>query len=352
MNRRIGLHALFRLAYWFVYAYTYSRYDGNFGKYALSEALQMPARMLATYASIWLLEHGTRGNVWRTFSGVALVNIAGGMLNRLIKGWYVVPALHPESTFSYWNFGKMMVDIFDVVLATGVALTARLYFRQQELLRREEALRQEKLAAELHALRSQLHPHFLFNTINNLYALARLRSERTAPVALQLANLLRFVLYETRKPAIAIEQEVRILRDYLELEKLRFDDDRLEVRATFELDEPDTPIAPLLLLPFVENAFKHGAGEQDASAWVHLDVALRDGLLSVVCENSRPAGLALNSDGIGLANVRRQLELVYPDAHRLEIKAGESEFNVLLEIRLAPGKSDTIVKKVKKEVIA
>lgn len=319
MKRRWALHLAFWLAYWLIYAYTYSRYDGDFGKYLLTEGLQMPARMLATYGSFWCLDRLARGGrSWPVFGAAALVNVVSGLLNRLLKFWFLVPVYFPDSTIAFWDW-RAMVDIFDCVLATGVALSIRLFFRQQEMLRREVALQQEKTAAELLALRSQLHPHFLFNTINNLYALARMKSDKTAPVALQLAHLLRFVLYETRKDSIPVEQEVRILRDYIDLECLRYDEDRLDVFMEFELDDPQQPVSPLLLLPLVENAFKHGVGEHRADAWVRVSVVLANKQLDVRVENSLDPDTARqhNPDGIGLQNVRRQLELIYPGDSRL-----------------------------------
>lgn len=337
MKSRWALHLIFWLVYWFIYAYTYSRYDGDFGKYALTEGLQMPARMLATYAGFWCLDRWSRFT-WLALAGVALADIAGGLLNRLVKFWYVVPVHFPDSTIEFWGW-RAAIDIFDCVLATGVALSARLFFQQQALLRREAVLQQEKTAAELQALKSQLHPHFLFNTINNLYALARMKSEKTAPVALQLANLLRFVLYETRKPSIPLEQEARILRDYIALERLRYDEERLRMETEFSLDDPQQPIAPLLLLPLVENAFKHGVGERREEAWVRVSVVLKNKRLAVQVENSVETGTVAqtNPDGIGLGNVRRQLELLYPQKSRLDTgfvqtPDGEPRYAALLTI--------------------
>ena len=338
--RRIVLHIVFWLAYWLIYAYTYSRYDGNLAKYLLTEGIQMPARMLATYASIWMLEHWRR-HTWLALTGVVVATVLGGLLNRLLKLWYLVPVFFPDSTIEYWNLGRMMVDIFDCVLAAGVALSARLFFQQQASLQREERLRREKAEAELLALKSQIQPHFLFNTINNLYALARMKSEKTAPVALQLANLLRFVLYETRKPSIPIELEVKILQDYIALEALRFDEDRLQIKTIIELDDPKQPVTPLLLLPLVENAFKHGVGEHRTDAWVRVSIKLKKGKLEFSVENSADPAPKQNAGGIGIANVRRQLELIYPGRSRLHlenrvVEAGEPAraFQVVLEVDL------------------
>lgn len=325
MKQRWVLHLAFWLAYWLIYAYTYSRYDGDIGKYLLTEGLQMPARMIATYASFWCLDRFS-GKPWMALTGLVMANFAGALLNRVLKMEYLVPVHFAESTFSFWSW-RMMVDVFDCVLASGTALSARLFFRQQEGLRREEALRSEKIAAELQALKSQLQPHFLFNTLNNIYALARIKSDKTAPVALQLAQLLRFVLYETRKPTIALEQEVKILQDYIALERLRFDEDRLVVEAHFELDEPQQSIAPLLLLPLVENAFKHGASENRAEAWIRLSVILKDNELNVRVENSinLQNTSSQGREGIGLKNLQRQIELLYPENSKLETKQIEIE---------------------------
>ncbi|MBL7802620.1 MAG: histidine kinase [Saprospiraceae bacterium] len=341
MKQRWVLHAAYWLAFWWIYAYTYSRYDGHVVKYLLSEGMQMPARMLATYGAFWSLDrlNNRQGNVWPAFAGAALANVAGGLLNRLFKLWYIVPTYFPDSTIAFWDW-RAMVDIFDCVLASGVALTVRLFYRQQDLLRREAVLREEKTAAELQALKNQIHPHFLFNTINNLYALARMKSDKTAPVALQLAHLLRFVLYETRKPSIPVEQEVQVLKDYVALERLRYDEDRLSVEMHINLDDPKQPITPLLLLPLVENAFKHGAGEHRTDAWVRLSVVLNNKILDVRVENSvDPQFEAADpGNGIGLQNVRRQLELIYPGKNDLsagvEYEAGNRFFRAQLRLEL------------------
>lgn len=336
MKRRIWLHLAFWLAFWFIYAYTYSRYDENFGKYALTEGLQMPARIIATYLTFWFFERfsGTDGSgTWLAFGGAAASNLFGGLLNRTLKGWYLVPVYFSESTFSFWSH-RMMYDVFDCVLASCTALSARLYFRQQNLQRREAQLRAEKLDAELRALKSQIHPHFLFNTINNLYALARMKSPKTAPVALKLANLLRYVLYESAKPDVRLEQEIRNLYDFVELEKIRFDEDRLSVKMEVTLDNPNQSITPLLLLPLMENAFKHGVSEQREQAWINIFISLKNKVLEVKIENSKDPGHAPNPQGIGLQNVRRQLELLYPNRHELNVSNTSDTFIAALKISL------------------
>lgn len=336
MQRRWLYHIAFWLAFWFIYAYTYSRYDGNLGKYLFTEGLQMPARMLATYLSIWCFERfsgGGAAKTWFAFGGAALAGIAGGWINRLLKLWYLVPVFFKDSTITFWDI-RMVYDIFDCVLASCTALSVRMYFKQEALLRLEHQLRAEKSEAELRALKNQLQPHFLFNTINNLYALARIKSEKTPMVAQKLAGLLRYVLYETQKPVVRLEQEIRLLEDYIALEKLRFDEGRLEMSMSSDIDEPNAAIAPLLLLPLVENAFKHGAAEQRERARISIAIHLKNKELEVKIFNTRPSGIAAGTPGIGLQNLRKQLELLYPARHNLQTAQGEGHFEASLSIRL------------------
>jgi hypothetical protein len=336
MKRRVWYHLAFWLAFWFIYAYSYSRYDGNFGKLALTEGLQMPARILATYLCFWCFEHFSGADekkTWLAFGGAAAANLLGGLLNRVLKGLYLVPVYFPDATYSFWSY-RMVYDVFDCVLASCTALSARMYFRQQALQRREAQLRAEKSEAELRALKSQIQPQFLFNTINNLYALARMKSPKTAPVALKLANLLRYVLYESAKPEMPLEKEIQNLRDYVELEKLRFDEERLVVKMELELDDPNRSITPLLLLPLVENAFKHGVSEQRGEAWVNIFISLKNNVLEANIENSSTSERPENPQGIGLQNTRRQLELLYPNRHELNISNVGNTFSVHLKITL------------------
>jgi len=336
MKRRWLLHLAFWLVFWFIYAYTYSRYDGNLGKYLFTEGLQMPARMLATYLCFWCFERFSglgETKPWLAFGGAAVANLMGGLLNRVLKLYYLVPVHFPDSTIEFWS-SRMMYDVFDCVLASGTALSARMYFRQQAMQGREAQLRAEKSEAELRALKGQLQPHFLFNTINNLYALARVKSDKTAPVALKLAQLLRYVLYESRKSKVPIEQEIQLLTDYVALEKLRFDDGRLTIKMEVELDEPKTEIAPLLLLPLIENTFKHGASEQRDEAYISISIVLKNNILEAKIKNNKPAEVSENIPGIGLQNLRRQLELLYPENHQLEIVEDNHDFEVNMKIIL------------------
>lgn len=178
-----------------------------------------------------------------------------------------------------------------------------------------------------------MNPHFLFNTLNNIYALARKRSDDTPEVVMRLSKILRFMLYESRKSNVPISEELRLIQDYIELERIRYND-RLTIRFDKSIDTGVQPIAPLILLPFVDNAFKHGASETRFNSYIDIVVILEEGNLIFSVENLKGE----ESEGevrenIGLSNVRRQLELMYPE-HELVIENGKSVFRILLKINL------------------
>ena len=342
MNLRIGLHILYWVAFWVLFAYTYSHFDGQFGKYLFVESFLMPARIIPTYVAFWLFERysgsGAR-KTWIALLGTAALILSGGAVNRLIKILYIAPVHFPERLLegnhdSLFDL-QTIYDIFDVVLTSCLALSLRMYFRQQKLLRTEEELRSEKLQAELQALKNQIHPHFLFNTINNLYALARTKSDKTAPVALQLAQMLRYILYESARKSVPLKEEIKLLEDYVALEKLRYDDDRLHVDFRVMADDPDHEIAPLLLLPLVENAFKHGVSEQYDNAEISIRISLEKNTLQMTIENTLPEEPPHETPGVGQKNMRRQLELLYPNKHQLEFVRNDQTFKAHLTVNLA-----------------
>jgi two-component system, LytTR family, sensor kinase len=202
-----------------------------------------------------------------------------------------------------------------------------------KLSQAEQQLRIEKQAAELNYLRSQTNPHFLFNTLNNIYSLARDKSDRAPESILRLSKILRFMLYETGGKFIAIEQELHIIRDYVDLEKLRYDDS-LRVNFNHDIEDMKQAIPPLLLMPLVENAFKHGVSETRNQPFVDIHLSVNKRVLTYIVKNSteRSAGQEVK-ENIGLSNLRRQLELLYGD-YSLSIEPEAAAFTATLKINL------------------
>lgn len=202
------------------------------------------------------------------------------------------------------------------------------------LSRAEQQLRIEKQAAELNYLRSQTNPHFLFNTLNNIYSLARDKSDLAAESILRLSKILRFMLYETSGNYIAIEQELQIILDYLDLEKLRYDES-LRINFNNDIEDMKQAIPPLLLIPLVENAFKHGVSETRDRPFVDIHLSVRKRVLTLIVKNSHEGTAEQRvKENIGLSNLRRQLELLYSD-YTLSVKPGQLDFTASLRINLA-----------------
>ena len=229
-----------------------------------------------------------------------------------------------------------------VALGTGYSVSSvflfiiiRHFYHYIILQRTTQQLRIEKQEAELNYLRSQTNPHFLFNTLNNIYSLARDKSDLAPESILRLSKILRFMLYETVGDYIAIEQEMKIISDYIALEKLRYDDS-LRINFNHDIEDMKQALPPLLLIPLVENAFKHGVSETRHQPFVDIHLSLNHRKLKFVVKNSAEAfpGEGGVKENIGLANLRRQLELLYKE-HDLSVQQVDSVFTATLMINLA-----------------
>lgn len=195
-------------------------------------------------------------------------------------------------------------------------------------------LRIEKKDAELNYLKSQTNPHFLFNTLNNIYSLARDKSDLAPESILRLSKILRFMLYETGGAFIAIDNELRIIEDYISLEKLRYDDSLL-VTFNTDIENVRRPVPPLLLIPLVENAFKHGVSETRSHPFVYISIVLKQEQLTFSVKNSIEGTAATQAvkENIGLSNLRKQLALLYKD-YSLSVGQEDGVFTSLLMINL------------------
>ena len=216
--------------------------------------------------------------------------------------------------------------------AVAIKLLKQWYFKNTE----NQVLEKEKLRAELELLKGQLHPHFMFNTLNGIYSLALKESQRTADAILNLSNLMRYMMTESGQTIIALSQEIEIIRTYIMMEQNRFGD-RLDVAVNIQGDMNDKFIAPLILLPFVENGFKHGTSKMSDQAWMSLELMVKDSELKFKLINGKPTHSdksAVSPSGIGLNNVKKRLGLLYPQGHELRLTEDDSTFIVSLMVQL------------------
>lgn len=221
-----------------------------------------------------------------------------------------------------------------VVLA--ISSTFWLVSDQRRTEQQQTEMETERLSSELSFLRSQVSPHFMFNVLNSIISLARKKSDLLEPVVIKLSHLLRYMLYESDTHRINLSSEAEYLRSYIDLQQMRFGDD---VNISFEVDElPETfYIEPMLLIPFVENAFKHGVG-LIINPVIEIKIKLNSGQLHFIVRNKYNPHSKETKDpnsGIGLRNVRRRLNLLYPERHTLNIKEKDNWYMVELELNEA-----------------
>ena len=216
-------------------------------------------------------------------------------------------------------------------LAAGFKIYKHYYVKHM----RNKQLMKENMEAQLQLLRAQVHPHFLFNSLNNINSQTQLESPKGSKMIMGLSDILRYILYEGQKPLVPLKQELMMITEYIGLEKIRYGN-KLDVYVKTPDKSDDFYIAPLLLLPFVENCFKHGASNMLQSPWINLTLEVKDTALTMKLMNGK-APVKENGQyrrGIGIANVRQRLELLYKDKFDLQIREDEEMFVVDLEVEL------------------
>jgi two-component system LytT family sensor kinase len=243
-----------------------------------------------------------------------------------------------EGTFHRTPPPKIFKNVIRDYAVVGFAVCLQIIADWYHKDRINRQLQQSKSEMEIALLKAQLNPHFLFNTLNNLYGLALRQSEKVAPGILKLSALLDYSLYHGSKDRVSLQQEIRLIQHYLELEKLRYGE-----KLVLELDFPEPPpayrIAPLILLPFVENCFKHGGKGTDGVFRIWGAVNWENERLSFTLQNTFSNQREQKPGGIGIQNIRQRLQLLYPENHQLKIEAREGIFYVYLSLPLTPNQS-------------
>ncbi len=277
----------------------------------------------------------TRKNkiAWSILSGIFILVLLAAVYQLWLRLGMRI-GTYPIVEQTMLSSGYVVRGIIYLLYGIAYFTTIKLLIHIVRLKDRNNRLQLEKKNAELSYLKSQTNPHFLFNTLNNLYSLAEERSPLTAGAILRLSEILRFMLYESEASLISIGKEMKIIREYIELERMRYDDS-LSISITEDVDDAGQLVPPLLLIPLVENAFKHGVSETIHQPFIRIDLKVKRHQLVFTVENSKSkrehAGqMRVN---IGLGNLRRQLDLLFADSS-LEIKNEATGFRVCLSIEL------------------
>ena len=195
--------------------------------------------------------------------------------------------------------------------------------------------RNEKLESEMKFLKSQFNPHFLFNALNNIYTLSVIKSEKTPDNLLKLSGMLRYMLYDCKAERVTLDKEITYLKHFIDLHLLK-DSRGLNVEVNLDESRPELEVAPMLFVPFIENAFKHSRIEDLKNGWIKINLKTSEDHIIFTVENSLPKEKFTKDKvgGIGLENVRRQLELMYPTRHEIDIQQKDDRFSVHLKLKL------------------
>ncbi len=261
---------------------------------------------------------------------LSVVYILRTELNLLLVTSNIWPeAIGSQKAYSFNHIVAVTIgEVYVVALATSIKLTMDWIAERKK----NSQLKQLQLKTELKYLKSQIQPHFFFNTLNNLYYLTIEKSEKASDVVLKLSEIMQYVLYEVKEPKIELISEINYIQSYLELERLRHGDNiDSEIQIQGNID--DIKIPPLLLLPFIENCFKHGSkNNENVKLDIHFENKKNKELIFTTKNNFNLNNVAKKKHGIGIENVRRRLELLYHNQYSLETKIVDNTFNVLLKI--------------------
>jgi|KBSSwiStaDraftv2_1062776.scaffolds.fasta_scaffold30479_3 hypothetical protein len=235
---------------------------------------------------------------------------------------FIIPIWMRQIVFNYPTI---------VGFAVAIKLLKRWYLKQKET----EQLVREKINAELQLLKAQVHPHFLFNTLNNIYSFILNGSDKAPEMIKKLSSLLHYILNDCNRQRVPLDKELSMIQDYITLEQIRYGD-RLNLSLQIQGSAKEKMISPLLLIPFVENSFKHGTSRMLTHPWVRLDIQIEKDFLEFRLSNNKPEhnNELTGKKGIGLNNVKKRLQLLYPETHSLNIIETEMSYDVFMKITL------------------
>lgn len=254
-----------------------------------------------------------------------------GIYNRLAE----TTPQYPIFNFYVTSWAVILDQLNSLPIVLGFALMIKFVKRWWQKQKETELLAKEKTKAELQLLKAQVHPHFLFNTLNNIYFFTLTNSTQAPVMIKKLSGMLHYILNECNLALVPLEKEIKMIRDYMALEKIRYGE-QMQMTIDVRDDQNSKMIAPLLLIPFVENSFKHGASKMITEPWIKLNLSIENNRLHFIIVNSKPSNNEppTTKGNIGLKNVSKRLELLYPGAHELNIVSESDSYAVHLTMQL------------------
>lgn len=332
---------VFNLAFWlFYFLYEWfglAALSGAYDLYFINACMALPLSFIVSCLTVHVFikryySKGEKLKFWILQLSVSLILL---LIRRNINYYIIYPNYFPPAQqIPLYSFGKIIVEFVNLYLVVGVY--SMFYFVRSWYEERQKAqsLLQEKTVAELELLKSQVQPHFIFNALNNIYSTALRTSPETAKLIAHLSGFLDYNLYEAKQNFVSLASEIAYLKHYIELQKNKYGS-RLDASINIYDEINDLYIAPLLLLPLIENSFKHGIANAVSRGWVRIDVSKQHDHFSVKIENSvdeKDQQTDFENGGIGIENVRKRLNLIYPGAHEFKIVEQPHSYLVILKI--------------------
>lgn len=267
------------------------------------------------------------------FATLTVDILAGALLNQYLFSDLIDVFLPGYYFISYFEFIHLLQFFVVFVLLNMLISLSLEWFRLQEQRYRQSLLEKEKVTAEFKALAAQVNPHFLFNSLTIIYALAMKNSGETPGAILKLSDILRYVIYQSSGPTASLRSEIKILQDFIDLQRYRIHP-TTQVDLLASIADDDIRIAPMLFLPLLENSFKHGVHEETGNAFIRAKITEENGLVHFSVINNKRADGAAEKGGFGLTNLTERLRLMYPDKHSLDISETATTFAVSMQLNL------------------
>lgn len=340
--RLINNRWLQHIGYWTVFvlffAFAWGTHDDNYLKTLSVELINLPIKVALVYTVIYFLfpRFLFKGRVWSFITLFLLTLLLASIFQRIIDNLIIVDTFFPEWTKEpTLNIVQLVRGAINISSVLAIPMTVKIMEYLSKVQQKEQSLAKDKLEAELVFLKNQVQPHFLFNTLNSLYSLILKKSDQSLEVLLKLSELLRYMLYETNVPQAELQKEIDCVKSYIELEKIRYGN-RVDISLNIWGQTNGYTIAPMLIIPFIENSFKHSTRGFSGQAWITIEIGCTDDALILKVENSIPEVQTQSpaASGIGLNNVQRRLNLLYDNNYELKIDSSEDAYLVVLKLKL------------------
>jgi LytS/YehU family sensor histidine kinase len=315
----------------------------SFGRHLLNMSMWVPVFILFSYPLVYgAIPHVLlKGKVSLFFLLVLAWAAVGLYIDSGFRSYVLIPLQEAMGLDNIVPRGAMPSCYLCMTTSAASPMIIKFFklctIKQQDWM----LAQQEKLTTELQLLKAQVHPYFLFNTLNSIHSFSMDNSPKTPGLILKLSSLLSYMLYDCKAEEVRLEKEIENMKNYSDLEKERYGN-KIEVSWSVDGNSKDKFISPLLMLPFLENAFKHGLSEQIEKPWLSIDLSIKSDSLRCKIANSKNEFVPYRENGIGIANVKKRLEFIYSGKHELKLNDEGNFFVVSLLVKLAGDTTDYI----------